>query len=174
MESTTMQRVECQIRRAEPDDYLSIYEIFCSPSAYAGTLQLPFPSRDQWREQLAHPGDGVYGLVSVVEDRVVGMISLHTNPHKPRRQHAGFLGMGVHEQWQGQGIGSALMTAAIDLADNWLDLSRLELEVYSDNERAIRLYERHGFEREGLLRQFAYRNGQFVDALYMARLRRRA
>lgn len=166
-----MQRVECQIRRAEPDDYLWIYEIYSTPSAYAGTLQLPFPSREQWRERLAHPAEGVYTLVSVVEDRVVGMIGLHTNPHKPRRQHAGFLGMGVHEQWQGRGVGSALMRAAIDLADNWLNLSRLELEVYTDNAPAIRLYERHGFEREGILRQYAFRNGEFVDALYMARLR---
>ena len=49
--------------------------------------------------------------------------------------------------------------------------TRLELEVYADNEPAIRLYERFGFEREGVLRQYAYRNGQLADALYMARLR---
>lgn len=168
-----MKRVECHIRRAEPDDYPSIYEIFTAPSVYSGTLQLPFPSREQWRERLAQPGDGVYNLVAVVEDRVVGMISLLTNPKNPRRQHAALLGMSVHEQWQGQGVGSALVEAVIDLADNWLDLSRLELEVYTDNERAIRLYERQGFEREGILREYAYRNGQFVDVLYMARLRRR-
>jgi putative acetyltransferase len=63
------------------------------------------------------------------------------------------------------------MRASVDLADNWLNLRRLELEVYTDNEAAIRLYERFGFEREGTLRQYAYRNGRYVDSYLMARLR---
>ncbi len=52
-----------------------------------------------------------------------------------------------------------------------LNLQRLELEVYRDNERAVALYAKHGFEREGEMRAFAFRNGRFVDALMMARLR---
>jgi putative acetyltransferase len=59
----------------------------------------------------------------------------------------------------------------MDLADNWLNLRRLELEVYTDNEPAIRLYERFGFEREGTLRQHAFRAGRYVDSYLMARLR---
>jgi putative acetyltransferase len=81
------------------------------------------------------------------------------------------MGMSVHDEWQGKGIGTALMLAAVDLSDNWLNLRRLELEVYTDNESAIRLYERFGFEREGTLRQHAFRNGRYVDAYLMARLR---
>jgi putative acetyltransferase len=63
------------------------------------------------------------------------------------------------------------MQAAIDLADRWLNLTRLELEVYTDNEPAIRLYRRFGFVLEGTLSRFAYRDGQFVDVYAMARLR---
>lgn len=166
-----MQKHEIFIRRAEPDDFHALYEIFSAPSAYGGTLQLPYPSREIWRRRLADPMDGTYHLVGVVEDRVVGMLTVETNILRPRRRHAGFVGMGVHDDWQGQGIGTALMRAGVDMADNWLNLTRLELEVYADNEPAIRLYERFGFEREGLLRQYAYRNGQLADALYMARLR---
>lgn len=166
-----MQKADVRIRRAEPDDFPALYEIFSSPSAYSGTLQLPYPSREQWRQRLARSEDGNYGLVGVVDDRVVGMLTLLTDVSRPRRRHAGFVGLGVHDEWQGRGVGSALMEAGIDLADNWLDLTRLELEVYADNTPAIRLYERFGFEREGLMRRYAYRNGQYVDALYMARLR---
>ncbi len=54
-----------------------------------------------------------------------------------------------HDQWQGRGVGRALMEAAVDLADNWLSLTRLELTVFADNAPAIRLYERVGFEVEG-------------------------
>ncbi len=79
--------------------------------------------------------------------------------------------MAVHDQWQQQGIGSALVEAAIDLADQWLNLRRLELTVYTDNVPAIKLYKRVGFENEGTLRRFAYRDGDFADAYLMARLR---
>jgi putative acetyltransferase len=63
------------------------------------------------------------------------------------------------------------MRAGVEMADRWLNLTRLELEVYTDNEAAIRLYERVGFEREGTMRQYAFRDGRYVDAYVMARLR---
>jgi L-phenylalanine/L-methionine N-acetyltransferase len=130
------------IRRAEPDDYSAIHEIYSCPKAFAGTLQLPYPSREKWRQRLAEPDDSTYTLVAVVGDRVVGTLGLHTFPNRPRRRHAGTIGMGVHDEWQGKGIGTALMSAGVELADKWLNLTRLELEVYTDNEPAIRLYER--------------------------------
>lgn len=63
------------------------------------------------------------------------------------------------------------MQAAIELADNWLNLTRLELEVYTDNEPAIRLYKHLGFVIEGTLRCFAFRGRHYVDSYLMARLR---
>jgi putative acetyltransferase len=159
------------IRRAEPDDCSALYDMFTHPKLYANTLQLPYPSREQWRQRLSDPGDGTYNLVAVAGGKVVGMFGLHTFPSRPRRHHAAAVGLTVHEDWHGKGVGTALMRAGLDLADNWLNLTRLELEVYTDNEAAIRLYERFGFEREGLLRRHAYRDGSYVDALMMARLR---
>jgi putative acetyltransferase len=159
------------IRLAEPDDSSALYEMFTSAKLYASTLQLPYPSREQWRQRLSDPGAGTYNLVGVAGSRVVGMFGLHTFPARPRRHHAAAVGLTVHEDWHGKGVGSALMRAGLDLADNWLGLTRLELEVYTDNEAAVRLYERFGFEREGLLRRHAYRDGRYVDAYMMARLR---
>lgn len=166
-----MQIEGLRIRRAETEDCSAIHEIFSSPKVFAGTLQLPYPSIEHWRQRLAAPGDGIYYLVAVVGDRVVGMLSVQTFPNRPRRRHVGAIGMCVHDEWQGKGIGMALMEAGIDLADNWLNLIRLELEVYTDNEPAIRLYERCGFEREGTLRGHAFRDGRYVDSHMMARLR---
>ena len=79
--------------------------------------------------------------------------------------------MGVHDEWQGKGVGTALVEALIDLADRWLNLTRLELSVWTDNEPAIRLYRKFGFETEGTLRGYGFRDGRFVDVHYMARVK---
>jgi putative acetyltransferase len=160
-----------KIRRAEADDCDALYEMFAAPTVYSSTLQVPYPSREYWRRRLSENTDSVYRLVAIVEDRIVGMVDVTTFPYRPRRKHAGAIGISVREDWQGKGIGKELMRAIVDLADNWLNLTRLELEVYADNEAAIRLYERFGFEVEGRLRQHAFRDGQFVDSIVMGRIR---
>ena len=63
------------------------------------------------------------------------------------------------------------MSTLADISDNWLDLKRLELTVYVDNEPAIRLYRKFGFEVEGTRRADTFRDGTYVDSLFMARLR---
>jgi putative acetyltransferase len=101
---------------------------------------------------------------------VVGELSLHTSPTRWRMRHVGSIGMAVRDDWQGRGVGTALMEAALDLADNWLNLTRIELRVYTDNAAAIALYEKFGFEVEGTHRRLAFRNGEYVDGYSMARI----
>jgi L-phenylalanine/L-methionine N-acetyltransferase len=86
-------------------------------------------------------------------------------------RHVGTIGIAVHDDWQGRGVGTALMEAALNLADNWLNLTRMELRVYVDNPAAMALYKRFGFEIEGTHRRLAFRNGEYVDAYSMARIR---
>lgn len=159
------------IRRAEPADYAAIYSIFATPGVTAGTLQDPFPSAETWRKRLAEPVDGTFLLVACVNDEVVGHLGLTTFPRTARRRHVGQIGMAVRDDWQGKGVGTALLRAAVDLADKWLNLTRLELEVFIDNEPAVRLYQRVGFVIEGTLARYALRDGEFVDAYTMARVR---
>ncbi len=162
--------MEITIRHAEPGDYEALHRIHTAPRVAEGTLQLPFQSAEAWRKRLAEPREGFYHLVACVEGEVIGTLGLET-VSRPRRRHVGQLGMGVRDDWQGKGVGSALMQAAVDLADNWLNLVRLELDVYTDNTAGIALYRKFGFVVEGTHRAFAYRNGQYVDAHSMARLR---
>jgi putative acetyltransferase len=160
------------VRHIEPSDYEAVQHIFKGPNVIRGTLQLPFPSAELWRKRLAEPPEGLFNLVACVEGgEVVGNLGLHTSPNRPRRRHVGQIGMAVRDDWQGKGVGTALMQAAIDLADKWLNLRRLELEVFVDNTAAIRLYEKFGFAIEGRLVDFAFRDGQYVDTYIMARLR---
>ncbi len=159
------------IRRAELGDHEAVTRIFQGPGVVWGTLQLPYPSAEFWHKRLAEPADGYYGLLACVEGEVVGELGLLTFPRAPRRRHAATIFMAVRDDWQGRGVGSALMQAAVDLADKWLNITRLELEVYTDNEPAVKLYKKFGFVIEGTLVQFGYRDGRYVDAYTMARRR---
>lgn len=159
------------IRRSEPSDYEAVHRIFCGPRVVWGTLQLPYPSAEFWRKRLAEPPEGTYWLVACVEQEVIGHLGLHTFPNHPRRRHIGQIGMAVRDDWQGHGVGTALMEAAVEMAEKWLNLRRLELEVYTDNEPALHLYGKFGFVLEGTLVQAAFRDGRFVDVYTMARLR---
>ena len=138
------------------------------PLVIANTLQIPLPSAELWRKRLETPTD-VRRLVATIDEEIVGNCGIHTNPN-PRRAHAAMLGIVVQGNWQGRGIGSALLKEAISLADNWLHLLRLELTVFTDNLPAIRLYQKFGFLIEGTHVGQALRDGLFVDGYSMARL----
>jgi putative acetyltransferase len=157
------------VRRTEPDDYVALHRVFSGPRVIAGTLQLPLPSAEMWRQRLSEPPEGLFSLVACVDGEVVGEISLHTSPTSWRMRHVGSIGMAVRDDCQGKGVGTALMEAILDLADNWLNLTRVELRVYVDNAPAIALYEKFGFEIEGTHRRMAFRNGEYVDGYFMAR-----
>jgi L-phenylalanine/L-methionine N-acetyltransferase len=163
--------MDITLSHAEPEDYESLHRIFSGPKAVVGTLQMPFPRAEMWRERLSEPPEGLYSLVACVEDEVVGEISLHTSPTRWRMRHVGSIGMAVRDDWQGKGVGTALMETALELADNWLNLTRIELRVYVDNAAAMALYEKFGFEVEGTHYRLAFRDGEYVDAYSMARLK---
>lgn len=156
------------IRSAEPGDLAAIHRIFLDPRVVANTLQVPWPSLEFWRKRLEPQSDARI-LVAVVDEEVIGMCGLHTNAN-PRRAHAAMVGMAVRGDWHGRGVGSALLTETLSLADNWLHLLRLELTVFTDNEAAIKLYRKFGFVIEGTHVGEALRDGRFVDGYTMARI----
>lgn len=158
------------VRAREPGDAPAVTEIMNCPGVVAGTLRLPFSSVAERLERLGQQRDNSYSLVAEIDGRVIGSFGLEVE-RTPRRRHCGSLGMAVHDDFQGQGVGSALLAAGIDLADNWLGLRRLELHVYTDNAAGIHLYEKFGFVIEGTARQFALRDGKYIDAYAMARVR---
>ena len=125
-------------------------------------MHVPLSAPEAERKRLTDPEPGTTLLVACHEADPVGLLGLHPHVGKPRRRHAAELGMAVRDDWQGKGVGTALMKAAIDLADNWLNLSRLELSVFVDNASGVALYKKFGFEIEGTQRQFAFRNGSRI------------
>ncbi len=160
------------IRAAEPADYEAMRETTSQPKAIRGTMQLPFPSAEMWKKRLLAYPEGDHLLVAEVDGKVVGNISLHAAGKVARRRHAAAVGMIVHDAHHGKGVGSALLAAALDLADNWLQYSRVELTVFSDNEAAVALYKKFGFEIEGTFKQYVFRDGVLADVYAMARLKK--
>ena len=161
--------MELKIRHAEPADFAAIQETFMQPKAQGGTLQNPYPSGEMWRERLNKTSADFHLLVALVDGKLVGNAGLHLTTRR-RRTHAADIGMAVHDQYHNLGVGSALMTALIELADNWLNLLRLELTVFTDNNAAIKLYKKFGFVIEGTHLAYALRNGAYADVYAMARL----
>ena len=160
--------IDIRIRQAEAGDAQGLRDLYAMPKAQAGTLQMPYPTLAMWQQRLAEYSG--HGLVALVDGLLVGNLGLWIEPN-PRRRHVASFGMGVRDDWAGRGVGTALLGAAVDLADNWLNLQRLELTVYSDNAPAIALYRKFGFEQEGCAPAYAFRQGRFVDALHMGRVR---
>jgi L-phenylalanine/L-methionine N-acetyltransferase len=161
--------MDVEIRRAEPSDAKAIKAIYECSNTYSNTLQLPMPSAEIWEKRCLNIPDHVYAYVAILDGEIVGNIGfeLCTNP---RRRHVASFGMGVKDKAQGRSVGSTLLKTVIELADNWLNLKRIELTVYTDNERAINLYKKFGFEIEGESKAYAFRNGQYVDVYHMARV----
>ena len=81
------------------------------------------------------------------------------------------LGIGVHDDYHGLGIGSKLIETVLDLADNWLQVKRVQIEVNSDNDQAIACYKKFGFEIEGESKFGSYRDGEYINTYYMARIK---
>jgi RimJ/RimL family protein N-acetyltransferase len=97
---------------------------------------------------------------------LVGRLSVARDQH-PASSHVADLGLMVAHDARGQGIGTALLQAAVDWARD-AGIRKLELHVFPWNEPAMRLYEKFGCEREGYRKRHYRRDGEDVDAVLMA------
>lgn len=156
------------IRAYETADWEDVAVLFLAPNCRWGTARMPYQSRDDIKHKLVNPPVGMRRLVAIVDEKVVGFVNLQT--FRDCRAHVGSIGIFVHDDYQNRGIGSQLMAAIIDLAENWLNLKRIELIVNTDNPSAIHLYEKFGFEIEGTLKKDAFRDGAYIDAYTMAKV----
>lgn len=166
--------MEFSIRPVKTEDAEQINEMRRMPGVFETMLGIPSERVKRSETFLANLDENSHEFVAAVRtaggEKVVGMAGL-TVSASPRLRHSAGFGIMVHRDYQDQGVGTALMKAVLDLADNWLMLVRVELGVYADNERAIHLYKKMGFEVEGTRRKAAIRGGTYADELIMARLR---
>ena len=160
--------MDIQIRHLEATDSHDLFDIYHRPSILENTSQKPYLSSDQVDRLFGHSDH--FTLVADSSEKVVGHITLFMTT-KVRDRHCAGLAIAIHPDVHGKGVGKALMQEAINQADNWLNLVRLELEVHADNHAAIALYERAGFQLEGTKRLSTFKNGKCIDMLLMSRIK---
>ncbi|MCQ1537270.1 GNAT family N-acetyltransferase [Methanosarcina sp. KYL-1] len=156
------------IRPFRLSDAEDINEMRRQEGVRANTLALATETLVFTEAFLRNFGTDDHVLVAEVDEKVVGMVGIHVFK-SARQRHTASLGMMVRTECQGQGIGKKLVENILDLADNWLMLVRIELDVTEDNERAIGLYKSFGFEIEGKKKYSIIKGGKYADLFMMAR-----
>jgi putative acetyltransferase len=160
------------IRPVREEDAAAINEIRRMDGVRENTLGMISERISKSEDFIRGLSENDHIFVAEVEEdgqkKVVGMIGMGIN-RNPRLRHSAGIGIMVHVDYQGNGIGTALFKKVIDLSDNWLKLVRLELGVFVENERAVKLYKSLGFQIEGMKKYAAIRNGKYADEYIMAR-----
>ena len=99
-------------------------------------------------------------------EKVVGWADIFPDDN-PRMSHRGSLGMGLLPNYRGRGIGQLLLKAVLEKAKVF-GLEKVELNVYTSNVNAIKLYKKMGFTEEGLIKKYRKLDSQYFDCLLMA------
>ncbi|MCX7883663.1 MAG: GNAT family N-acetyltransferase [Caloramator sp.] len=108
-------------------------------------------------------------IVAVLDGKIIGSLSFSGGGRK-RLAHAGEFGVSVLKEFWGKGIGKELIRYLIDWAKETKVIRKINLRTRIDNERAIRLYKKLGFEEEGIIRREFLIDGKFYDTLMMGML----
>lgn len=167
--------MEILIRPVETKDAPAINSIRREHGVMENMLAYPSERAARMEGIIRNLDDNSHEFVAVAvhedgTEEIAGMAGLHVG-QSPRLRHSAGIGIMVAGKFQGQGVGRRLMETLLDMADNWLMLARVELEVYTDNQKAIHLYEKMGFEIEGVRRKASVRNGVLADEYLMSRIK---
>lgn len=162
-----MSNAEVVIRPIRVDDWEAVGEIRHQPQVMEFTTAMPSERPGRAFIEALTPNDHV--MVAQLDGRVIGLAGLHVGGAK--RRHVARIGIAVHDAFAGRGVGRALMQSLLSLADDWLGLVRVELDVDATNERARKLYESLGFVVEGRQPKAYFTAGRYADAVLMGRVR---
>lgn len=162
-----------QLRRMGPPDAADVVRLRSDPDVQAQLFSERPPTVAEhlrWLADVDARGDRhEFMIVERTSGRSVGTIGLSGIDPTHRRAEYGVL-IGEPDA-RGKGLASEASRLLLDHAFQTLGLGRVYLHVFSDNEAAVRLYERVGFLREGLLRRHVYKGGRFRDVVVMAAVR---
>lgn len=110
-------------------------------------------------------------LVAEKEGEVIGWIVFQMTKNRMRLSHTGTFGMMISKSYRGLGIGSMLLQALLDWAENHPLIEKVSLGVFATNHGAISLYKKMGFIEEGRkVKEFKMSENEYVDDILMYKL----
>ncbi|MBS4172180.1 GNAT family N-acetyltransferase [Bacillus sp. FJAT-49736] len=160
--------MEVSIRAVQIKDAEVIHRICTQEAVLEYMVFLPSMRLEAMENRIRSLNHNQYEYVAELDGNVVGFVGLTQG--QGRRSHSGDIFIGVDSQYHKKGIGKALLTKILDLADNWLMLERVELGVLVTNPGAQALYEKFGFSVEGKKKGSLKAHGTFVDEIIMSRI----
>lgn len=159
------------IRKATKDDAHKILEYCKKVGSQTDNLTfgkegipLTIEEEEKYLESLLNSNKNV-SILAVENDEIYGNVTLSTSKRE-RLSHRGEIGITVDEKMWGNHIGSLLLEAALDFAENVAKLDIVSLEVRHDNKRAIHLYEKYGFKKIGTFEGYLKINNVLIDCDY--------
>ncbi len=164
-------RLPVHIRKARPEDAGEILACLQKISQETEFLSMgtegPRYTLEEQRAFLvsAQNDPGSLYLIAFRDEQVVGLLSFSAGKRK-RIRHAGEFTLAIMQDWGGMGIGKAMMHRLI----NWAHVNgihKINLEVRTENKRAIELYLACGFSIEGLITRTVFYNGGYHDSYAM-------
>ncbi len=170
----TKSGIEIVIREAKPSDskgfigciksYLKSNFIPLTPEEF----NLIIEEQERWISKFIN-GKNDLLLVAEHSGQIIGDIDL-TIYHRSMLSHTGFIGMGIHEDWQNQGIGTILMDKTIEWSDSRAEIEILWLQVFGNNEKGISIYKKYGFIEDGRQKDFIKNlDGEYIDNVITTR-----
>ncbi|MEG1020874.1 MAG: GNAT family N-acetyltransferase [Myroides sp.] len=105
-------------------------------------------------------------LVAEYEGKIIGNIDLTGNRRKIM-EHTAIIGMGMLQEWENIGLGTALLSAIIEWAKNNPILELIWLQVYTENEAGLNLYRKMGFVENGIIQNFFKKDNEYFHNLTM-------
>jgi RimJ/RimL family protein N-acetyltransferase len=158
------------IRTIEDADLAGYHEclgVVARERIYLGLVDAPdLDACGRWMKSVR--GRDFPFVIARAGETVIGWCDIAPN-ERAGYQHVGHLGMGLLPDWRRRGIGARLLSTALAEADR-IGLERVELEVFSGNGPAQRLYRGFGFTVEGVKRKARKIDGRYDDQILMARL----
>ncbi|WP_282126744.1 GNAT family N-acetyltransferase [Marinifilum flexuosum] len=165
---------EITLREASISDAHSLRNCILS---YINGVTIPFTREEfdksdteieNWINELNSAPNSLL-LIAEYEGEIIGNIDV-TSSRRSMLQHTGYIGMGIHEAWQNNGVGSLLFQKMIDCYERNQEIELLWLQVFGSNLSGLHMYRKFGFEESGRQEKFIKtHDGEYIDNVIMTK-----
>ncbi|NOU60205.1 GNAT family N-acetyltransferase [Marinifilum caeruleilacunae] len=162
------------LRKANSSDAHSLRKCILS---YINGVTIPFTRKEfeksdaeieLWINELNNSQNSLL-LIAEYEGEIIGNIDVSSSG-RSMLKHTGYIGMGVHEDWQNCGVGSLLFQKMIDYYERNREIEMLWLQVFGTNLAGLHMYHKFGFEEKGRQEKFIkMHDGKYIDNVIMTK-----